>query len=126
MYLQGIKPLNVNDQGESTPVDVRVYILRDSGRFSRALYEDLWVSDKDVLGQDWIVEPRVYTVFPGEPDDPPQEIVLGTLEGDAQFIGIMALYGKRAADARDPRLVLSTKMANGAVLRFTEYEVVRE
>jgi type VI secretion system VasD/TssJ family lipoprotein len=40
--VRGVSPLNVNDSNESTPVDVRLYQLKDDGRFTRARVEELF------------------------------------------------------------------------------------
>ncbi|HVR73744.1 MAG TPA: type VI secretion system lipoprotein TssJ, partial [Planctomycetota bacterium] len=45
IYLRGVRPLNVNSRGESTPVIVRVYKLSDPQAFSNATLEQLWVNN---------------------------------------------------------------------------------
>ena len=43
--VRGVSPLNVDGSNASTPVDIRVYQLKDDGRFTRARVEDLWTKD---------------------------------------------------------------------------------
>ena len=126
LYLKGLEPLNVNERKESTPVDVRVYLLRDSRKFIQATLEDLWLNDKDALGDDKVGEPRVYTVFHGDKEAPPQEVYLGELGGDVRFVGIMALYGLQAGGGNEWRMVVPAEQASGAVFELTEYRIIKK
>ena len=122
LQVRGLAPLNLNDAGESTPVDVRIYQLKDDGAFKRATFEKLWTEDEKVLGQDRLAAPRVESVVPGNPTDQPKRIALGELESGTRFIGIMALYAK--ADARDTRtLVLPVDDAEDPVIEFSGYGI---
>ena len=73
LRVRGVAPLNVNDSNESTPVDVRVYQLRDDGRFLRARVEELWTRDQEVLAEDLITQKKV-AVFPGRANDAPSGV----------------------------------------------------
>lgn len=122
LQVRGVAPLNVNDAGESTPVDVRIYQLKDDGAFKRATFEKLWTEDDKVLGQDRLAAPRVESIVPGNATDQPKRIALGELEVGTRFIGIMALYGK--TDARDARtLVLPVDDAEDPVIEFSGYGI---
>jgi type VI secretion system protein VasD len=114
--VRGVSPLNLNDSNESTPVDVRLYQLKDDGRFTRARVEELWTRDKEVLADDLIAQKKV-TVFPGREDEAPKEVEIGELPGECRFVGVLALFSK--ADDKGPRhLVIPAKEAKGRVLRF--------
>lgn len=122
LQMRGVAPLNLNDAGESTPVDVRIYQLKDDGAFKRATFEKLWTEDEKVLGQDRLAAPRVESIVPGSPTDQPRRVALGELEVGTRFIGIMALYAK--ADARDARiLVLPVDDAEEPVIEFSGYGI---
>ena len=114
--VRGVSPLNVNDSNESTPVDIRVYQLKDDGRFTRARVEELWTKDKEVLADDLLGQKKI-TVFPGRAEEAPKDVEIGELPADCRFIGILALFSK--ADDKGPRhLVIPAKDAKGRVLRF--------
>ena len=90
--MRAVEPVNVNSQGESLPVQVRIYELADDKRFMGASFTALWLDDKTVLGEDRQAQPRMIIVRPGPVNGPPQELQFGTLSGYTHFIGIMALY----------------------------------
>jgi type VI secretion system protein VasD len=122
LQMRGVAPLNVNDAGESTPVDVRIFQLKDDGAFRRATFEKLWTDDKTVLGQDSLAPYRVVSIVPGNPTDQPKQITIAELESGTRFIGVMALYAK--ADARDARtLVLPVDEADEPVIELSGYGI---
>ncbi len=122
LQMRGVAPLNLNDAGESTPVDVRIYQLKDDGAFRRATFEKLWTEDEKVLGQDRLGAPRVESIVPGNHTDQPKRITIAELETGTRFIGVMALYAK--ADARDARvLVLPVDDTDAAVIEFSGYGI---
>lgn len=122
LQMRGVAPLNLNDAGESTPVDVRIFQLKDDGAFKRATFEKLWTDDKAVLGQDSLAPYRVVSIVPGNNTDQPKQVAIAELEPGTRFIGIMALYAK--ADARDARvLVLPVDDADEPVIEFSGYGI---
>ncbi len=122
LQMRGVAPLNLNDAGESTPVDVRIFQLKDDGAFRRATFEKLWTDDKAVLGQDSLAPYRVVSIVPGNTTDQPKQVAIAELEPGTRFIGIMALYAK--ADARDARvLVLPVDDADDPVIEFSGYGI---
>ena len=124
VYVQGVKPLNENDRKESTPVDVRLYQLKDDSRFNQAAIEKLWTDDKAVLGDD-LIAVKVVTVFPGSSEDREKEIELGELPPAVRFIGVFALYPKE--DDKGPRKVaLAVDRAGKSVLVFTGYHITHK
>src|SRR6185436_17627009 len=109
LYVKGVKPLNENDRKESTPVDVRVYQLKDDSRFNQAAIDKLWTDDKTVLGDD-LVAVKVITVFPGSHDDQEKEIVIGELPPSVRFVGLLALFPKED-DKGSRKLILPADAA---------------
>ena len=82
--------LNQDDTGYSLPVLVRVYQLKGKSKFQQATFNDLWKSDKDVLG-DEMVDRKDMTVQPGAKAE--LEIDLEVKRG-ATYLGVMALFRK--------------------------------
>lgn len=122
LHVRGVSPLNRNDAGESTPVDVRIYQLRGDERFRKAAFEKLWTEDEKTLGDDRLLPAKTVSVLPGGSNDQPMTIDLGELATGAHFIGLMALYGK--ADAKDNRtLVLTIDDANRETIVLNGYSI---
>lgn len=125
IYVKGVKPMNENDRRESTPVDVRIYQLKDDSRFNQATIDKLWTDDKTVLGDDLLPGVKVVTVFPGSADDQEKEIVLGELPAAVRFVGVMALFPKE--DDKGPRkLVLPAAEAAKSILVFSGYHISKK
>ena len=82
--------LNQDDTGYSLPVLVRVYQLKGKDRFQQATFNDLWKSDKEVLGDD-LVDRKEITVQPGTKVE--LQIDLEVKRG-ATYLGVMALFRK--------------------------------
>ncbi len=82
--------LNQDDTGYSLPVLVRVYQLKGKDKFQQATFNDLWKSDKEVLGDD-LVDRKEITVQPGTKAE--LEIDLEVKRG-ATYLGVMALFRK--------------------------------
>lgn len=122
LQLRGTAPLNLNENGESTPVDVRIYQLKSDARFRKAVFEKLWTKDADALGDDLLVPAKTVSVLPGGAGEPAAKVELGELATGTNFIGVMAMYGK--ADAKDNRtLVLPVDDAEKHVIEFSGYSV---
>lgn len=122
VYVRGLRPLNLNDAGESTPVNVRFYQLADNRKFQEAAFEDLWVKDEEVLGEDRLAPPKVVTVLPGGPEDEEQKVVLEDFQTSARYVGILALFS-RSEGGRRRRLVLTEGEADGAVVEIQGFGV---
>lgn len=124
IYVKGVKPMNENDRKESTPVDVRVYQLKDDSRFNQAAIDKLWTDDKTVLADD-LVAMKVVTVFPGSAEDAEKEIVLGDLPTGVRFVGVLALFPKE--DDKGPRkLTLPADAAGKSILMFSGYHISKK
>jgi type VI secretion system VasD/TssJ family lipoprotein len=114
--------MNLNEGGESTPVNVRIYALREQRRFLEVPFEDLWLKAKEVLEEDWLASPRIVTVLPGSPEDDPQEVDLEDLNSSARYIGVMALFGQGAPGKRRRRVV-SLEECSGTIFELRGYAV---
>jgi len=101
LSVRAVAPVNLNAEGESLPVKVRIYALRDEGRFRSALFSDLWTRDREVLGDDRLQDPKVVVIAPTGPSGVSEQIDLGTLPEGTRFVGILALY--RRPDEPDRR-----------------------
>lgn len=122
LQLRGTAPLNLNEAGESTPVDVRIYQLKSDAHFRKAAFEKLWTKDKETLGDDLLAERKTVSVLPGGAGEPTAKVELGELATGTNFIGVMAMYGK--ADAKDNRtLVVAVDDAEKYIIEFTGYAV---
>lgn len=123
LQVKGHEPLHVNEQQESTPVDVRIYQLSVAEPFANASFEALWLDDNAALGASKLSDPRVVTVFPATEDASPQVIDGGRVNVDTAYIGIMALY-RRAENPDQRRLLLEVKqVAKRPVLHFHGFSI---
>lgn len=121
LQVQGLEPLNVNEQHESTPVDVRFYQLRSDARFRAATVEQLWTDDKKVLDSDLVTDPTTATIYPAAPGVSPVMVTLDVADA-TKFIGVLALFHK--ADAEDHRmLVVPLDEAKHEILTLTGFAV---
>ena len=121
LQVQGLEPLNVNEQHESTPVDVRFYQLRSDARFRAATVEQLWTDDKNVLESDLVGDPTTATIYPAAPGVSPVTVTLEVPEA-TKFVGVLALFHK--ADAEDRRmLVVPLDEAKHEILTLTGFAV---
>jgi type VI secretion system VasD/TssJ family lipoprotein len=121
--LAGTKIMNQNELGESAPVDLRLYPLKNDGKFRSATVDALWVGDKDLLGSDLTHEATIATVFP-DGDREPAKVVVQLGEG-AKWLGVLALYAK--SDATDRRvLVLPVDDAESVIITCIGYSVTIE
>ncbi|MBI4565367.1 MAG: type VI secretion system lipoprotein TssJ [Planctomycetes bacterium] len=120
LLVRGMDPLNVNERGESTPVQVRIYFLKGQQRFVSAPYEDLWVKDKEVLGDDYLADPIVITVH--HKQDKPESVPLPELKPEVGYVGIMALYRKKDEDGK-PRVVVPKDKVDDFVFEFIGYRI---
>jgi len=113
--LRGVAPLNRNAEGESTPVDVRLYSLRDDDAFSRASFAALWTTPGAALGGELQGQPRTVTVLPGEAGELPQIVQIDA----SAWIGVQALV--RREDALPRTLLIPAERLPGAVIEVTGY-----
>ncbi len=110
--LRALAPVNLNPDGESLPVKVRIYALRDDARFRGAPFADLWTKDREALGDDRLQDPKVVLVPPASLAAAPLQIELAELPKEARFLGVVALI--QHADQPDRRRVVIARKDIGA------------
>ena len=92
--LRGVKPLHVNEAGESTPVTVRIYLLKRSERFAAATVEQIWTDAEGVLGDELAADPTVVAVLPAEAAAAATVVDLGKLPHGVSAVGFLGLFRK--------------------------------
>lgn len=117
VQVRGVAPLNRNAEGESTPVDLRFYLLRSDAAFASASFTALWTGAKQVLGSDLIGEPVVVTVLPGAATDPAHLVPLG--QGQAAWVGVHLLT--RGEGDLPRTLLIPVDRLPGTVVEATGY-----
>jgi type VI secretion system VasD/TssJ family lipoprotein len=121
--VRALSPVNLNADGESLPVKVRIYALRDDARFRAAPFADLWTRDRDVLGDDRLQDPKVVIVPPAALTMAPQLVELSELPKEARFLGIVALI--QHADQPDRRRVVIARQDIGAqIIELVDSSIV--
>lgn len=111
--------MNPNDRGEATPLDVRIYQLKDKQAFSEAAFEELWVDATTRLGTSLVAEPKVFTFEPQPADAAPSAYDF-KLEPVTKFLGIMGLFSAERKEGLEERKVLvSVDEAGTRVITFT-------
>ena len=113
----GRAPMNLNDAGQSTAVQVVCFALRAEGRFRNAAVDALWEQDRATLGEDLIGDPVSMIITPAGSGEAPTPIDIPVPAGTA-FIGVLAKFPK--PDARNQRtLLIPLADASGARLTLT-------
>lgn len=115
--------MNPNDRGEATPLDVRVYQLKDKQAFTEAAFEELWTTDRVRLGSSLLGEPKVITFEPPAGDTAPMAHEL-KLDPACQFLGLMGLFSAERKEGLEERKVAIT-VNDGAtkVIALTGHKV---
>jgi type VI secretion system protein VasD len=65
LFLEPDAELNVNERGDSMPVEVRVLLLRDREAFDQLEFETIWRGESEALKKD-LMKSATLTVFPGK------------------------------------------------------------
>jgi type VI secretion system protein VasD len=90
--MEAASNVNPDPSGQGLSVVVRVYQLKDEGRFDAADYNAIWKSDKETLSDDFLdVQERV--VQPGTQEN--LEIKANPM---AAYLGIVALFRNPSGD----------------------------
>lgn len=139
LKVQGLSPLNRNEQKQSTPVDMRVYLLRSREAFDKASVVDLWNKDQTILEKDLVgaCPAMVITILPEEKDHDPRPFDVNLPEGagkEARFVGFFVLYGSYAEKLTakfedgevERKLVLPFDEAGKVTVRLTKYGISSE
>ncbi len=113
----GRPPLNLNEDGQSTAVRLRIYPLADDAAFRAATIDELWVKDDEVLKKSMTGTKVVVDVTPAGAGEAALPIEVAYGDG-TKFLGVFAMF--RKGDARDQRtLVIPVDRAGGARLVLT-------
>ncbi|MCC6464577.1 MAG: type VI secretion system lipoprotein TssJ [Planctomycetes bacterium] len=122
--LVAVAPVNELEPGESRPVEVRLYQLKDEARFKAASVDDLWEKAKETLAEDLLDEKIGESIFPEKKDANPQgkTITLQPLKAETRFIGVLALY-KQPADSGEQKIVVPLDQADDVVFELTGYHI---
>jgi type VI secretion system VasD/TssJ family lipoprotein len=123
LTIRAVAPVNVNKEGESLPVKVRIYALIDDRRFVSALFSDLWLRDKEVLGDDRLQDAKVFVIAPRDPTGKPDEIDLGALPQETRFIGVMALY-QHPDEPDRRRVVIPVDLLEDRIVELVDRSIV--
>ena len=120
LEFRGADRLNLNDKDECVPVEVRVFLLKDKGSFAKASFEQLWGAKyKEVLGTDVVGEPRPITIFASKATP----LNLGELPKEVRFIGVMAMYQRKAEEGMKRHVVVDRDEAGSQIFELIEYRL---
>jgi type VI secretion system VasD/TssJ family lipoprotein len=122
LSVRAIAPVNLNEEGESLPVRLRLYELKDRSRFMAASFNDLWLDDRKALGPDRLADPRQVVVPPGKPGDDPRRYNLISVAEGTRFIGVMALYPK-SGEQDERRAVIALDELDDRVIELTGFQL---
>lgn len=118
-----IEPVNEYEPGESRPVTVRIYQLRDDGNFKARTVAEIWGNDKAVLADQLIEVKQGKPVFPEKKGSAQgYRITVEPVHAECRFIGVLALYDKRDADGVQ-KVVVPVKEASGVKFELTGYQI---
>jgi type VI secretion system VasD/TssJ family lipoprotein len=113
--IRGVAPLNLNADGESTPVDVRFYPLSSQTRFQGAAFAALWTDAAATLGSELLAPPVVVTVLPGAAGDPPLRVEVPA----AAWLGVQVLV--RKSDGSPRTLIVAGNRLDEALIELRAY-----
>ncbi len=122
LAVRAVMPVNLNAEGESLPVRLRLYELKDRSRFMAAAFNDLWLDDRKALGPDRLADPRQVVVQPGRAGDEPRRYDLISVAEGTRFIGVMALY-PRPGDEDERRAVIALDELGDQVIELSAYQL---
>lgn len=111
--------MNPNDRGEPTPLDVRVYQLKDKQAFTEAAFEELWTDATTRLGTALAAEPKVFNFEP-QPEGTAPSAYDFKLEPTTKFLGVMGLFSaERKEGLEERKVVITVDEAATRVIAFT-------
>ncbi len=122
LNVRAVAPVNLNEQGESLPVRLRIYELKDRSSFLAASFNDLWLDDRKALGPDRLADPRYLVVQPGKPDSDALRYELIEVAAGTRFIGIMALY-PRSGEQDERRVAIALDELGDRVIELSGYQL---
>jgi type VI secretion system protein VasD len=93
IVLNAANSVNPDAQGQALSVVVRIYQLKDKGRFEAADYNAIWKSDKETLLED-LLDRQERMIQPGT-----QEMLEIQANAMANYLGAMALFRNPTGDS---------------------------
>lgn len=119
--LRAVEPVNLNEEGESGSVAVRIYQLKDGGRFAQADAAALWLDDRAALGDDRLADPLTVVLRPGPALAAPRVVELGKPAAGTRWIGVLAMYpaGAVPPPGERQRAVLERSEAEDGVFELS-------
>lgn len=125
LHVRAIAPVNLNEQGESLAVRLRLYELKDRTAFQAASFNDLWLDDRKALGPDRLADPRTLMVQPGKPDGDPLRYDLIEVAGGTRYIGVMALLpNPKSGEQDERRAVIPLDQLDDQVIELSGYQLM--
>lgn len=122
LSVRAVAPVNLNEQGESIAVRLRLYELKDRTAFLAASFNDLWLDDRKALGPDRLADPRTLVVQPGKPDGEPLRYDLIEVASGTRFIGVMALFPK-SGEQDERRAIIPLDQLDDHVIELSGYQL---
>jgi type VI secretion system VasD/TssJ family lipoprotein len=92
VFLQASPYINPNPKGQSMPVEVRVFLLRERETFDSLDFETVWQRGEEALAKD-LLKSASLTVFPGK-----LKIYSMKSQPKASFVALVAVFRKPEAD----------------------------
>ena len=123
-----IKPVNVaksdvDAEGASRVVDVRIYQLKTNNKFNDASVENVWVDAEGTLGDSLIEVKAGESIFPEDPKDPRvgRVITIDPVDANTKFIGVLALFSE---GENDRKVSVPLEEAGEVIFELTGYRIV--
>jgi type VI secretion system protein VasD len=104
IFLQAESQLNLNEDGQPMPVEVRVLLLRDRETFDQLDFDTVWKDAQTALTKD-LVSSASLTVFPGKLKIYPMKSAPGVT-----FVALVGIY--RRPQGRSWKYVIDVKEQN--------------
>jgi type VI secretion system protein VasD len=120
IVLNAASNVNPDAQGQALSVVVRIYQLKDKGRFEAADYNAIWKSDKETLSED-LLERQERMIQPGT-----QEMLEIQANSMANYLGAVALFRNPSGDSwrKIVPIIKNASQKIGLTLREHTIEIV--
>ncbi len=127
LHLRGESDLNRNTRTkQSTPVNVRIYQIKDRAEFSAADFDSLWRREKERLGDSLVTASQAVVVTSGfdgpvkvaQPANIPPE--------DVKYLGVVGLFNKNDPTGDGWRICVPVEEIDAVKLSFQGYRIVSD
>lgn len=92
VFIQASPYLNPNQNGQSMPVEVRVFLLKERNSFDELDFDTVWQRGPEALAED-LVKTESFTVFPGK-----LKIYALKSKPEVSYVALVAIFRKPQAD----------------------------